>query len=187
MGVRTRVFQEKFHHRERELYQSGFLILSYIGSMEPLSKEELEVIYKFLDNGGRLLILCPGWVWTTYQEKTLGELPYNQILEYFNVAITAEYVSPPYSIADSLLGPNAINSLSDITASELIYGRGAVPVIVGANEKALAIRVTKGNARAVVFGHDYLLSQVNLDTAWGNDSVRQVLDWLLAKDYIQPE
>ena len=39
MGVRTRVFQEEFDYRERELYQSGFLILSYKGSMEPLSRK----------------------------------------------------------------------------------------------------------------------------------------------------
>ena len=133
------------------------------------------------------MILCPGWVWTAYQQKNLGELPYNQILEYFNVAITANYVSPPYTIADSLLGPEAINSLSDITASELIYGRAAVPVILGANEKALAIRVTKGNGTCSGLWARLPAFASSLDTAWGNDTVRQVLDWLLAKEMLIPE
>lgn len=180
LGIKTRIFKEEFCCRERELLQSGLLILSYRGGMQSLSTEELGTIYKFLDNGGRLFILCPGWVWTSYENKGLGELPYNQILEYFSVAITQEYISPPYVITDPLLGSDAVTSLVNLTASELIYGRSSTPLIIGANERALAVRTKKNNARAVIWGHNYLLGKESLATPSGKDTLKRVLDWLFA-------
>ncbi|MDX2434010.1 MAG: DUF2079 domain-containing protein, partial [Desulfobacterales bacterium] len=91
-------YTKGFMDNRNLLFNSGLLVMQYaIGRPEP-TETEYEVLRQFIANGGRILLLCPAWVWTSYDKKTIDQLPYARIAKNFGLQLEARYVKPPMKI-----------------------------------------------------------------------------------------
>ncbi len=126
------------------LFQSGLLLLNYrIGGRE-LAPGELALVRRFIAGGGRVFLLCPAWVWYSYDHKGIELSPYYQIAREFGLTLTGEQI--------------AVTGRFEGAFSRVIFGRGQV-LLRGPAREALAVYSRKGSSRIIVWGQNNLLTE----------------------------
>ncbi len=180
LGVDVSVHGEGVVDARRELYGSGGLLLKYRAGLGPLSAEELRVMETFVANGGAVFVLCPAWVWVSYERRPLEELPYHALLRPFDVVLSTDYEGAPFDLVHPFFGPEARLSVTDATASRIVYGANSEPIAVGNARRAIAVASRLDGARAVVWGHDFPLDARLAGDQRNEDLLRRTFDWLFS-------
>jgi hypothetical protein len=125
------------------LFRSGVLLIDYkIGGRE-LAPGELELVRRYIAGGGRVLLLCPAWVWYSYDKKGIERSPYYQIAREFGLTLTGSQI--------------AMTGRFEGAFSSIIFDRGEV-LLRGPEQEALAVFAGKGNSRIIVWGQNNILS-----------------------------
>jgi hypothetical protein len=182
---RVRSHSGDFFVNRDQLFQSGLLVMQYaVGRPEP-TEAEYEIIRRYVANGGRLLLMCPAWVWPAYDKKPLEQLPYRRIAAQFGLIVETEYAKPPLKTG---LPPFKADGVGDILQLQGTYsvigyppGSGATPILVGSDGKAAAVAAELGKARIIVWGQDNLLSAEAAGRPGAMEFAGQAVQWLLSE------
>lgn len=134
----------------------------------------------FVANGGAVFVLCPAWVWVSYERRPLEELPYHALLRPFDVVLSTDYEGAPFDLVHPFFGPGARLSVTDATASRIVYGANSEPIAVGNARRAIAVASRLDGARAVVWGHDFPLDARLAGDQRNEDLLRRTFDWLFS-------
>jgi len=176
-------YTKGFMDNRNLLFNSGLLVMQYaIGRPEP-TETEYEVLRQFIANGGRILLLCPAWVWTSYDKKTIDQLPYARIAKNFGLQLEARYVKPPMKIVHPDFKVSRPEEVLYGTFSPIDYQRNgfSFPIVEDKNGNASVVAATRGSARIIVWGQNNLLSKKNANKKGAQEFVAKALDWLLAE------
>lgn len=176
-GVRAYVSYKSFVENQENLFNCGLLLMNYAMYQREMPAEELMVVKKFIANGGRVLLLCPGWVWVSYEKKDLKRLPYNQIANEFGLKITDVYAERPFRIVDQKWYVKDIADDFPGVFSSIDY-EDAIAVVVGKDDKAACVAAQKGNARIIVWGQNNLLTEEFSFSEKGLKFITKVFNWL---------
>ncbi|TFG50901.1 MAG: hypothetical protein E4H37_08685 [Gemmatimonadales bacterium] len=181
-GNKVNLYRQGFQFNRDRLFQSGLLIMQYaVGRPEP-TEAEYEIIRRYVANGGRLLLMCPAWVWPAYDKKPLHQLPYRRIAEQFELEMEAGYVNAPLTIEHADFGVEGADELLRGAFSAIDYQpqSGAFPIVVGNSGNAGSVAAQKGNARIIVWGQNNLLSSEAAGRPGAVEFVGKAVNWLLA-------
>ena len=178
-GITGFVFREDFVTNKRELMNSGLLIMGYQLKKPPLTDEEYEMVRKYVANGGRLLLMCPGWVWHQYEKKPMEELLYNKIGRDFGFFLTRDSAQKPYKIVHRwFAAPGFEDVLKRGTFSDIQYESG-FPVMVSGNGRTAALAVQRGKSRAFIWAQNNLMNPKIAESPAGSAFIGRVLEWLM--------
>jgi hypothetical protein len=162
---------------QEQLFRSGILLINYrIGGKE-LSEKEKDVIGRFIANGGRVFLLCPAWVWYSYDKKGIEDSPYYQIAKKYGLVLTGDSVSPPLVINDQQFSARGIEKDLGGTFSKIIYEAGE-PLLAGSDKKAAAVFAQKGGSKIILWGHNNILSAGFLKKQENQDYLLHLFDRL---------
>jgi hypothetical protein len=181
---KVRSYRLGFDRNQKELFNSGLLVMQYgVGRPEP-TPDEYEILLRYVANGGRLLLLCPTWVWMSYDKKPLEDLPYRKLAAAFGLDLRAGYVTPPITIEAPGFRVDGADGILQGTFSAIAYpqGSGAFPIAVGRDGNAAGVAATKGAARIVVWGQSNLLSDEVASSPGGKQFLEKVVGWLLSQE-----
>jgi len=148
---------ESFTANRDKLFRSGLLVMCYGMQNKQLSADDLKVVKKFVDNGGRVLLLCPAWVYGSYEKKKIEELSFYKIANEFGLTLTAQYADAPLKIVDPAFQVGGIEEQIGGVFSSVQIGSG-VPVMVGKNGLIAAARAQKGKSRLFLWAQNNLLN-----------------------------
>ena len=178
IDVNAFVYKNNLQTNKEKLFQSGLLVMRYAKNKAELSKNEEEIIKQFIAHGGRILLLCPAWVWTSYEKKPLEDLPYGVIAKNFDLLLTPKYVGQPLQIKNPDFYVKGFERIPGATFSEILY-TDADPILVGKNNKAAAVAVQRENAKLIMYSHNNLLTEKISSLPEGLEFTQKVFDWLL--------
>lgn len=165
-----------------QLFKSGLLVMMYgMNKPEPTSAE-YGVIAQYVRNGGRLLLMCPAWVWDAYEHKPLSELPYDKIARQFGLAMETTYAKLPLKGAHpAWTFGGCFEKTNDVFSTIACSPGTAVPILAGADGRPVAVAATQGKGRIILWGHDNLLAEKTVTNPMVRDDVARMLRWLLEK------
>ena len=165
------------------LFNSGLLVMQYAINQPEPTETEYKVLRQFIVNGGRILLLCPAWVWTSYDKKTIDQLPYARIAKNFGLQLEARYVKPPMKIVHPDFKISRPEEVLYGTFSPIDYQRNgfSFPIVEDKNGNASVVAATRGSARIIVWGQNNLLSKKNANKKGAQEFVSKALDWLFAE------
>ena len=175
-----------FQGNQEKLFQSGILIMSYkIGGGE-LRPGEMNTIKRFIDSGGNLLLLCPIWVWTTYDHKPLDLNPYNQIGEIYNLKLVEEYQKGGVQVTQ-----NAISRTLSIKSDDrwgnfsrvISSNPMSISLIEDEVKNSFGVAATLDKSKIILIGQNFL-TQSNVYKENGDLSAytTRLIDWLLSEN-----
>jgi hypothetical protein len=125
------------------LFRSGVLLIDYKVGGRELAPGELELVRQFIAGGGRVFLLCPAWVWYSYDRKGIERSPYYQIGREFGLTLTGQQI--------------AMTGKFEGVFSKIIFDHGEV-LLKGPAQEALAVYSEKGGSRIIVWGQNNILS-----------------------------
>jgi hypothetical protein len=178
IGVAAFAFAEDFETSRRELFRSGVLIMSYDQKKPEPTEREYAIVRAYIAHGGRLMLLCPAWVWPLYEKKPLDRLPYNRIAREFNVVMRDRCADAPLKIVHRWFNVPGAEKAFQGVFSDIAY-RDAYPVLAGNNGTAAAVAAEKGSSRLFLWAQNSLLSSKVTDSPEGKALVKRAFDWLL--------
>lgn len=178
IGVKAFVFTGDLVSERAELFRAGAMVMVYEQHKPELTDEEYAVVRSYIANGGRVMLLCPAWVWVAYEKKPLDRLPYNQIAAEYGVALGQECVPGPLTVAHDYFGTGRFGA-DPRTAFSVVRGSSGLPILTGSNGQAAAWAATRGTSRMVVWGANNLLGGKVVDTPEGRKIAEQAFNWLL--------
>ena len=178
LGLRLSVGNDKFTVERQKLLGAGLLLINYGSGKSELLPEEEAVVKEFIANGGRILLLCPAWGWVAYEKKGLERLVFNKIAENFDLILTADYVTEPFTVTDKRFQVPGIEKEMNGVFSSILYEK-AEPLLVGSQSKAAAVSAIKGQAKIIVWAHDNLLRKAFLEKPAGKEFAQRLINWLL--------
>lgn len=176
-------YRQGFTQNREHLFNSGLLVMQYgIGRPEP-TEREYDIIRRYVTNGGRVLLLCPAWVWSSYDKKPLEQLPYLRIAREFGLELESGYVKAPMKIVTGAFSVDGADDILQGTFSVVGYRAQAqvIPIVVGNDGKAAAVAARKGAARIIVWGQNNLLSVQGAPSSARREFLRKAMEWLLAE------
>ena len=161
------------------LMNSGLYVLRYGMGKPGLNQEELALMERFIDAGGRVLLLCPAWVPISYEKQELSRLSFNQIARAFGLLFSPEMAMAPLSVT-GVIGRDGRKRLpmEGAAFSKIIGRRTALDIATDAAGSSVAIGQVRGKARAVLWGHDNLFEPAVSSTSEGRELQGQILNWL---------
>lgn len=172
------ISSDTFIKNKNKLFSSGLLIMNYAIGKPELSKEEYKIVRQYIVNGGRVLLLCPAWVWTAYDKKDIKRLPYYNIAKYFGLTMTTDYVAAPFKIVDPFFS-SSDPILAKIKGSVFSATTGeAANIIIGSDGKVAMVGAKRDNAKIIVFGHSCFFDLA--DNPKSNEFIGKVFEWLFA-------
>jgi len=180
---KVRTYSTGFIENIDRLFNSGLLVMQYARGRPELTDAEYAIIRQYIANGGRILLLCPAWVWTHYDKKPLDRLPYARIARDFGLQMSSQYVSPPMKTVHPDFKVSNPDEILNGTFSRIEYQRNsfAFPIVEDENGYASVVAATRGNARIIVWGQNNLLSKKNANKKGAQEFVSKALDWLFAE------
>jgi hypothetical protein len=178
IGVNAFVYNNNLQASKEKLFQSGLLVIRYTKNKAELSKNDEKTIKQFIAHGGRILLLCPTWVWTSYEKKPLEDLPYGKIARNFDILLTPAYVRQPLLIENSDFYVKGFDKILGGTFSEILY-TDADPILVGENNRAAAVAARRENAKLIIYSHNNLLTEKLSSHPEGLEFTQKIFDWLL--------
>ena len=150
--------------------------MQYGQGKKEMTGAENVVIKQFIDNGGRILLLCPAWVWVAYEKKGLERLSFQQIADNFGIMLTTDYVAPPLRAADPAW-PMGLDVWPG-TFSSLIYTKGR-PILVGGDGRTAAVAREKDGSKIIVWAQNNLLNSDYSFKPAGRRLLKRLFGWLL--------
>lgn len=178
MGLRPYVSYDNYAAGKARLFQSGLLVVNWGMGKKEMTREEAEVIQKYIANGGRILLLCPAWVYVAYEKKGLERLIYNQIAGNFDLILTADYITAPFKVVNPKFKVPGIEKEMQGVFSGILFDK-ADPILVGSGGKAAAVAAKRGEAKIIVWAQDNLLKKAFLENPKGREFARRIINWLL--------
>jgi hypothetical protein len=178
---KVRTYTKGFMENRNRLFNSGLLVMQYATSRPELTDAEHEVVRQYIANGGRILLLCPAWVWTSYDKKPLDRLPYARIARNFGLLMDTKHVKQPMKVVHPDFNVSNPDEILQGTFSRTEYQRDstAMPIVEGKNGNAAVVAATRGNARIIVWGQNNLLSKKLEGKSSAGEFVAKAVDWLL--------
>jgi hypothetical protein len=178
MGLKPYISYTDYMSGKNQLFHSGLLLVNWGMKRRELKSEEEEIVKQYIAGGGRILLLCPAWVWVAYERKGLERLSYNQIAKNFALILTADYVAAPLKIVDPRFKvPGAEKELQGVF-SGILYEK-AKPILLGSDGRAAAVAAERGQARIIIWAQDNLLKKSFLEKPKGRELVRRIFNWLM--------
>ncbi len=163
------------------LMRSGLYLLRYGMGKPGLSQEELKLMERFVNAGGRVLLLCPAWVPLSYENLHLSELSFNRIARSFDLVFSSELAAAPLSVTGAISrAGNKSLPIEGAAFSRVIGRRTALDIVTDAAGSNIAIGQVRGKARAVLWGHDNLFEPAVSSSSEGRELQGEILDWLFA-------
>jgi hypothetical protein len=163
--------------QQDKLFRSGLLLMNYGMGKKLLSEREYAIVGRFINNGGRVMLLCPAWVWTSYEKKPLKDLPYNRIAGHFGLALTDKNAVRPFHLADPALKVEGVAKDLSGEFSTILYDRARL-ILIDAHDQAAAVAAQKGQARIVVWGQNNLLGEFSFRSR-NRRFIQKLFNWLL--------
>ena len=162
------------------LMKAGLLVVRYEIGRQDFDERELELIDQFVQRGGHILLLCPGWVAAGYGGKPLDTLGFNRIANKFGILIGGDHVGPPFSIGNDFGEQGATVSFAGVPAFSRLTTRASAKIILAdasGYPVAAAVELPSG-ARLVVWGHNNLFEDFMQADADGARIAQRILAWL---------
>ncbi len=182
-GVNPFVMSGSYVAERKNLFRAGVVVMLYGTEKPELSAEEYDIIRSYVANGGRLVLLCPVWVWAGHEKRPMDRLPYNQIAAEFGVALKVNYSDAPLKIFHSGFAVEGIEALSWPGAfSSISYRKNAHPILIGSNGNVAAVAAVEGNARMILWAQDNLMGHQIMATPQVSALIKRAFDWLLNDD-----
>ena len=155
--------------------------MQYAIGRPELTDAEYLIIQQYIVNGGRILLLCPAWVWTHYDKKPLDRLPYARIARDFGLQMSSQYLKPPMKTVHPDFKVSNPDEILNGTFSRIEYQRNsfAFPIVEDENGYASVVAASRGNARIIVWGQNNLLSNKLEAKKGAAEFVTKAVDWLL--------
>lgn len=172
-----------FQRNREELFQSGILMMSYKVGGGELTSEEMDTIKTFISSGGSLFLLCPIWVWTSYDHRPVELNPYHQIGELYNLLLVEEYPKGRLHTTRNDISQNLrIESQGwwgDFSKVISINPR-SISLIEDENKNSFGVAAVVGKSKFILIGHNFLAQSLvyKKDANLGAYTVK-LLDWLL--------
>jgi len=148
---------DSFTENKAKLFRCGLLVMRYGMRKKQLSASDFAVVKKFIDNGGRVLLACPAWVYESYEKKKIKDLSFYKIAKEFGLILTSEYATAP-------------DNMEGVFSSIKI--ENGTPVLQGKDGKIVAAKSEKGKGKIFLWGQNNLF-QLGL-----GDIVLKALNWL---------
>ena len=180
---KVRIYSTGFMDNLDRLFNSGLLVMQYAIGQPELTDAEYSIIRQYIVNGGRILLLCPAWVWTHYDKKPLDRLPYARIARDFGLKMSSQYVKPPMKTVHPDFKVSNPDEILNGTFSRIEYQRNSFsfPIVEDQNGYASVVAATRGNARIIVWGQNNLLSNKLEAKRGAAEFVTKAVDWLLSE------
>jgi hypothetical protein len=135
-------------------------ILMIIGPTKPYSDAEVQAIVGFVKAGGGLLCAGQAWSWTykEYGNQPIETYPLNVLGKQLNFTVTAENAGTPTYLDTGIMAGIERVERTDWWPSKVeITSTNGQTVVQDQNRTSIGGRLTAGNGRIVVYGHDSLL------------------------------
>lgn len=182
LGAQAYISYEDYLTNENKLWRSGLLIINYAIRKPPLQPRELELIKRYVANGGRLLLLFPAWVYAAYEKKPLENVFFNQLASIYGVSISADYAELPFRIAPDLTGVIhfEFNRQNTSQIFSLVKGGDQLrPLLLDKQGRYPAAAATLGDSRLVAWGQNNFFNGEFLGEEPGRVLVKKILEWLM--------
>lgn len=179
VGVNAFVFTGNLVTGRNDLFRTGVMVMVYEQHKPEPTEEEYDIIRTYIANGGRLMLLCPAWVWVVYEKKPLDRLPYNRIAAEFGVTMENQQAAAPLKFVHSAFAVEGVEAQLGGTFASILYRRDAYPILVGGNGKVGALAAKKGDSRMILWAHDNLLHDQVMQTPGGKALIKRAFDALL--------
>jgi hypothetical protein len=140
------------------LKKIGVLII--FAPTKPYTDGEVQSIARFVKAGGALLCAGEAWSWTykEYGNKPIETYPLNVLGKEFDFTVTKENVgSPTYLDTEIMTGIERVERTDWWPSKVEITSTSGQTVVQDQNRTSIGGRLTVGNGRIVVYGHDSLL------------------------------
>lgn len=178
MGLKPYISCSDYVREKGKLFHCGLLLINWGIGKKEMTNAEAEVIKQYIANGGRILLLCPAWVYVAYEKKGLERLSYNQIAGNFALILTADYVTAPFKVVNPKFNVPGIEKEMQGVFSGILFDK-AEPILVGSGARAAAVAAKRGGAKIVVWAQDNLLKKTFLENPKGREFARRIFNWLL--------
>ena len=139
---------------DEALDAAGCLLLTYHPDWRAFDEEEWDRIGRFLQSGGRLMMLAISW---TYDKKYGAIFPYDRITNYFDVrfsTIMSKYdqisANPNHRVGESVESLEMNKAYASILRT---FSETNVPVITDSAGNTVGFACIQDDARAVILGH----------------------------------
>ncbi|MDA0232657.1 MAG: hypothetical protein O3C69_04145, partial [Chloroflexi bacterium] len=168
-------------NRDR-LLSSGLLVMLYATHRTEPTDAEYQLLRQYIANGGRVLLLCPAWVWKSYDKKPLDRLPYARIAECFGLKMIFDSAKGTLSIVHPEYKVQGSEGLLEGTFSITDYRRDgtAFPIAEDSAGNAVCVAAIREDARIIVWGQNNLLSRKLEAKRAAADFLGKAIDWLFA-------
>ncbi|MFA5840323.1 MAG: DUF2079 domain-containing protein [Candidatus Margulisiibacteriota bacterium] len=170
--------QDRLTNEQTRLYGCGILLMNYAIGKPELSVAEYKILKKFIANGGRVMLLCPIWVWEAYDKKAIKSSHYYKIAQYYGLELSSLYVEPPlissplfYDEQDQAF----IGGLNGVFSS-IVCGKNAFPVIMGKDHKIAAAIAFRDSSKLFVWSHNNLFDNDIVSLPSGNIFIGKIFD-----------
>jgi hypothetical protein len=180
---KVRTYSTGFMDNLSRLFNSGLLVMQYATGRPELTDAEYAIIRQYIVNGGRILLLCPAWVWTHYDKKPIDRLPYARIARDFGLQMSSQYVKPPMKTVHPDFKVSNPDEILNGTFSRIEYQRNSFsfPIVEDEYGFASVVAATRGKARIIVWGQNNLLSNRLEAKKGAAEFVTKAVDWLLSE------
>jgi len=179
-GAKIFISCDSYAKNEKKIYQSGLLILNYAIGKPELTLADRQILKKYLVNGGRILLMCPIWVWSGYDHKDMKKAPYYEIAEFFGLELSNDYVIQPLKFAGDfnaiglepeLFSQNAFSSIRHLNSN-------FIPILEGQAGQLAAVAVADQNNKLVFWSQNNLLTGTVNSAPHGKKFVNILFNWL---------
>jgi hypothetical protein len=172
-----------FQGNPQKLFRSGVLMISYKQKGGELTAEEVQTLEKFVKAGGSVLLLCPAWVWTSYDNKPQELNPHFKIAKLFNLTLTDEYQKGHAHLTNSAFTSGLTITLDDKwgTFSRITSTNPtSISLIEDEAKNSLGVAAVVDDSRIIVIGQNFLSQPDLYKQSEGLKSyTSRLLDWLL--------
>ena len=165
-------------------FSAGALMRSDVyvlrGSGRSFSAEELEVLKRFKEAGGRFLVATHSWVWIAYAKGVLSAHPGNQLAALFDAALGNTTVESPLRLSERFFEkeslPESVIKFGDVFSSAISHE--CAPLLLDPKDAPAALLCASGDSKLVLWGHDNLPNQHFACSPSGEKIIRRVLSLL---------
>ncbi len=188
LKISYEIGQGRFTNEQNKLFSCGILLMDYSIGKPDLSDDEYLVVKKFMVNGGRVMLLCPIWVWEAYDKKSLKASPYYKIAQYYGLEMSSAYAAPPLRIDSSYVNdenPDFIESIKG-TFSSINCLEKFTPIIVGQNGKVAVALACRDKSKIFIWSHSDLFCNELVVSDAGKEFLLKIFGKMFSRDEFLP-
>ena len=158
-------------------------MMSYKRGGKELTPDDMNTIKRFADAGGSLFLLCPVWVWTSYDHKPQEINPYYKIGKLFRLSLVDECPKGALRLTQNAIfpGPQIEAPEKWGTFSRVISANPTtISLIDDEANNSFGVAAISEKSKIVLIGHNFLARpDVYKEPGPLSSYTIRLLDWLL--------